>query len=807
MFEPSFEQNFMALLGIPLAVWITALGTGLAIERVTRAELANALLVPLGLTGSICLVYPLYALHLSDVLPVVLLVLVTASGLIWARGGVRSRLNPGLPGLAGLAVYVLFMLPVIVEGHWLWLGYNFDNDTSVQFLITAALKAHGTQMLSSAATGGRAVDVYFATGYPIGAHALLATLSGLLHSDPAVVYQGFLSSLAAIIGLTVAAASVRAIGARRAAMLGLAAAAANLFFQYAYQGTIKEIATATATIAAFAIATEAIRARRAYSGVAVAAAPLAAILCTYGVAGAPYVLAAIGAVVVQLVVVERRLPRPSWLAPGLLGGALIIALSIPAVVEFKTLFNVAKAVVGSVGSAGSAGGAVSTLGTLERALPLSQISGVWLDGDFRIPVVAEPAATLTALASALILLLLIPGVLSSLRRREAAPFLAVVTTGLVLLIVDPRVTPYAAGKLFAMASPVVVWVAGIGLFALTWRKLRWPTIAVGLALTLAILASDMLAYHEDQISPTNRMLAMEAVGDYFAGRGPVLFNESDEFIRYFARAAEVNPAFDSLSLRQAILINPTNKFNAYFDLDQETLPYVESWPVIVTRRSPVASRPPANYKLAYTSEFYDGWERQATPKVLAQLPLQSEWSATAIPTCTAIGSLINGAPRGSELVQALIPPSTGFAILYAKERPGSWGYQSNPPYTVTPYGPGFIEQAVDVPVAGTYQAWVQGSFPRPVNVLVDGRTVGTVDGMDSIGQWAQAATIHMTAGRHELAIHRGGGRVFPGDGSPNSWIGYATLREVGPEVLHTVPLAQWRSLCGQAADWIELVRP
>jgi hypothetical protein len=803
VFEPSFGQNFMALLGIPLAVWITALGTGLAIERVTRAELANALLVPLGLAGSICLVYPLYALHLSDVLPVVLLLLVTASGLIWARGGVRGRLNPGLPGLAALAVYALFMLPVIVEGHWLWLGYNFSNDPAVQFLITAALKTHGTQMLSSAAAGGRVVDTYFATGYPIGAHALLATLSGLLHSDPAVVYQGFLSSLAAIIGLTVAAASVRAIGARRAAVLGLAAAASNLFFQYAYQGTIKEIATATATIAAFAIATEAIRARRAYSGVAVAAVPLAAILCTYGVAGAPYVLAAIGAVVVQLVVVERRLPRPSWLAPGLLGGGLIVVLSIPAVVEFNTLFNVAKAVVGSA----NPGTDTSTLGTLERALPLSQISGVWLDGDFRVPIVAEPAATLTALASALILLLLIPGVLSSLRRREAAPFLAVFTTGLVLLIVEPRVTPYAAGKLFAMASPVVVWVAGIGLFALTWRKLRWPTIAVGLALTLAILVSDMLAYHQDQISPTNRMLAMEAVGDYFAGRGPVLFNESDEFIKYFARAADVNPAFDSLSPRQAILISPSSTFNEYFDLDQETLPYVESWPVIVTRRSPVASRPPANYKLVYTNEFYDGWERQATPKVLAELPLQSEWSATAIPTCKAIGSLINSAPRGSELVQALMPRSTGFDILYAKERPFSWGYRSDPPYTVTQIGPGSVEQAVDVPVTGTYQAWVQGSFPRPVNVRVDGRTIGTVDGLDSIGQWAQAATIHLTAGRHELAIYRGGGRIFPGDGSRISWIGYVTLREVGPEVLRTVPLAQWRSLCGRAADWIELVRP
>jgi len=83
---------------------------------------------------------------------------------------------------------------------------------------------------------------------------------------------------------------------------------------------------------------------------------------------------------------------------------------------------------------------------------------------------------------------------------------------------------------------------------------------------------------------------------------------------------------------------------------------------------------------------------------------------------------------------------------------------------------------------------------------VDGRTIGTVDGMDSIGQWAQAATIDMTAGRHEFAISRGGAPRLPGRRLDEQLIGYATLREVGPEVLRTVPLAQWRSLCGQAAD-------
>ncbi len=379
MFEPSFGQNLTAIVGLPVAAWLTALGTGLAIERVARATLPNALLLPLGLAGGIVLSYALYALGASDVVPVVLLVLVSLAGLAFARGGLRSRLNPGLPAVAGIFVFLFFMLPVLVTGHWLWVGYNFDNDTSVQFLLTAHLKTLGTQMVPQVNTGSAVIDTYLATAYPLGAHAELATLSGLLHTGPEVVYQAYLSVLAALIALTVAATATPAIGSRRAAVLGIAAASANLFFQYTMQGNIKEIATAAMTVAAFALIAEAVRAKRSYPGVAVSAVPLAATLCTYGAAGAPYVLAAIGGVALTLVVNARRLPRPSWIGPALLGAALIAVLSIPALVGFSTLYHVAQGVVGSANK----GVSTSVLGQLLRPLPLSQISGVWLAGDYR----------------------------------------------------------------------------------------------------------------------------------------------------------------------------------------------------------------------------------------------------------------------------------------------------------------------------------------------------------------------------------------------------------------------------------------
>jgi hypothetical protein len=803
MFEPSFGQNAAAIVGLPFAAWLTALGTGLAIERVTCARLPNALLLPLGVAGGIIVSYALYALGASDVPAVVLLVLISVAGLACARGGLRSRLNPGLPGAAGICVFLLFMLPVLVSGHWLWVGYNFDNDTSVQFLLAAHLKSVGTQMVPQLNTAAATVDSYLATAYPVGSHAELATLSGLLHTGPEVVYQSYLSVLAALVAVSVAVAATPAIGSRRAAVLGFAAGAANLFFQYAMQGNIKEIATAAMMIGAFALIGEAVRARRPYSGVAIAAVPLAAALGTYGVAASPYVLAAIGAAGVVLVLNTRRLPNRSWIVPTVLGAGVTAVLAIPSISGFSTLFHVASTVVGSANH----GTATSVLGQLQRPLPLSQISGVWLAGNYRIAVAGHVAGDLTALASAVILVLVIPGLLSAVWRRDAALLVAVITTGLVLLIVIPRVTPYAAGKVYAMASPVVVWAAGVGLCSLSWRRLR-PLIALGgIALVIAIVISDALAYHVDQPSPTSRMLAIAATADHFSKQGPILFNESDEFIKYFAGTTDTIAPFDSITPDQVQLIDSTDIFDYYFDLDQEKLSYVESFPVIVTRRSPIVSRPPANYKLVYSNSLYLGWQRRPAPVVLAHLPLQSEWSGSAIPGCPAIAALVHRAPRGSQLIAATTPPSTGYAVLAAATRPFSWGLNLDPYGSVTTTGPGKVFETVHVPFSGLYRAWVQGSFPRPVRVLVDGRIVGQVDDVDSVDQWSVAGLLHLTAGKHVLELYRGGGRIYPGDGWYDAELGYAMLAKVGPEVLHTVPVSRWRSLCDTDADWVELVRP
>ena len=132
-----------------------------------------------------------------------------------------------------------------------------------------------------------------------------------------------------------------------------------------------------------------------------------------------------------------------------MGGGLIALLAIASLSTFETFFNVAQV------SQSSSGIGATQFGQLLRPLPLSQVSGVWLAGEYRLPVIPEPAATLTAIATVALLALLIPGIVWALWRREVGPLLIAGTMGLVLAIVFPRVSPYGQGKYLVRRARVL----------------------------------------------------------------------------------------------------------------------------------------------------------------------------------------------------------------------------------------------------------------------------------------------------------------------------------------------------------------
>jgi hypothetical protein len=797
------RYDLMAVIGLPLVMWAVCLGCGLALERVLRLRLENGLLLPLGLCVALVVIFPGYVAGAGDVLAVTLLMIVVLAGLVFARDGLRARLNPGWAGAAGLAAYILYMLPVIAYGHWTWSGYDFVNDTSFEMLFASHIKGYGTTLGNIPETSERQFLVsYLNSAYPLGAQSLLGTLSGLTDTPVEVLYQGFIAALAGLGAVALATLTRGLLNARRAAFVGLVAIAANLTYQYALQGGIKEIGLLATLCAAAATSRAAISLGRPYAGAVLIAVPAAAALATYNAVAVPFLGALVLCVGLGVMLVHRTWPTARWVGPIAAGACLTALLAIPSLTTLQTFFQVASTGQGSTGV-----GAIQ-FGQLLRALPLSQISGVWLAGEYRLAIASHHAGLLTALASAVILLALVPSLAWALWRRQTGPLLVLGMVGLVLLIVYPRVSPYAQGKLLAISSPIVVLAALAGLASVRGRRTAIPAMAVAGALSLGIFASDLLAYSRDSVAPTGRIEAIRATGDRFKGEGPVLWNEFEEYAKYFARAARISSPFEAITPQQVQLRSPTYFYGHNFDLDEETLAFVEGYPIVVTRRSPSASRPPANYRLVYRNEYYLGWRRSARPRVLRHLPEQQLYSPTLPVTCSALAPIVAGAPKGSELIVAIDPELAWFEPRSDPTRSGGWVADPNQAGAVLTKTGGHAQGVLTVRGDGPYAVWVQGDFPRPAHVYVDGRQVGSVSGSNTPGQWLQAATLRLSPGRHLVRVLEAAGRAHFGPGEFGTGvIGAVALRRQVPERLQTVPLARWRTLCGIQADWVELVRP
>lgn len=792
-----------AVIGAPLVMWVLCLGCGLAVERLLRIELRNALLLPLGLCVAFVLVYPGYVAGIGDWLAIALLGVVTITGLVFAKGGLRSRLNPGWAGLAGLAAYVLYMLPVIVYGHWTWTGYDFVNDTSFEMMFANHIKTFGTTLGNIPESSERQFLVsYLNSAYPLGTQSLLGTLSGITFTDVAVLYQGFVASLAAIAAIALASATRRLLDARRAALVGFVAAVANLTYQYAMQGDIKEIGLMATICVAVALARETTELDRPYAAAALLAIAGAAALATYNVVAVPYLGSIVLLLGIGVALTHRRLPRIAWAKPLLAGACLAGVLSIPSLETLPTFFQVAQAGQGSTGV-----GAVQ-MGQLLRVLPISQISGVWLSGEYRVPIVSHTAGLTTAVLSVVILATVIPAVLWALWRRDVALLIAAGTVALILLVAFPRVSPYAQGKLLAISSPLVVVVALAGLLSLRGRMPGLIGLAAAGVISLAIVGSDLLAYAHTRVAPTSQIEAIRATGNRFAGKGLVLWNEFEEYAKYFAHAARISAPFAALTPQQVQLRQPTYFYGHYFDLDQELLSFVEGYPIIVTRRSPAASRPPANYKRVYENSYYEAWQRTKFPKVLEHVPLQYLYSAELPVDCSTLAPVVEAAPKGSRIAVALPAEEQWFEAAGDPTRSGGWVPDTNQAGAVLTTTGGHAEGYVHIRHGGRFAVWAQGDFPRPAYVEVDGRQVGSVSGSNTPDQWLQAASIDLKPGRHLLRIvEESGHKHFgPGEWGVGTIGGVAVKREV-PERVQTLPLSRYQSLCGKLADWVEIVRP
>ena len=439
-------------------------------------------------------------------------------------------------------------------------------------------------------------------------------------------------------------------------------------------------------------------------------------------------------------------------------------------------------------------------GYLARQLPVYQALGVWPANDFRFPMTGVRWA-LTIAAMAIAGVLIAVAVASELRRRRLGALLLLGPAALTFLVAAPRLAPYAEAKLLMVLSPAAVFAAGIGAWRVgRTRRLRIPALAAGGALAVGIVASNAIAYHQVRVAPTDRLEALEDAAERAPRSGLLLLNEWEEFGKYFGRTREINTASESFSPRVIVQRDPSVPIFAHsFDLDEMTLDYVQSFPAIVLRRSPTASRPPLSFTRVYRNDYYELWRRGAQPRVLEHLSLQPLHERGAEARCADVRALARRAGPGERVAGVPAPELPGLDV--AAKPPVGWN-ENGIEDTVTPGSPG--DPAATVRVGGgRYRVWMRGGSGRALTVEVDGRDAGEVQGVNTPGQWLPGGEVQLAAGAHELRLVRPGGSLAPGDG-------YAA--EIGPVVLEPVreaapvtvaPDRAEATFCEGRWDWVE----
>src|SRR5207245_8538305 len=131
-------------------------------------------------------------------------------------------------------------------------------------------------------------------------------------------------------------------------------------------------------------------------------------------------------------------------------------------------------------------------------------------------------------------------------------------------------------------------------------------------------------YHGSNLAPTARYRELAALNRRFAGKGPALFTDFDEYALYELRDLDVGgPDFEYPP--PALAPGRVAGARGYrYSVELERFPSASllAYPLIITRRDPGGIRPPSAYRLLWQGAYYQAWGRRPrAPAALASSTL------------------------------------------------------------------------------------------------------------------------------------------------------------------------------------------
>jgi hypothetical protein len=759
----------LTTLVYPLVLALLCVGAALLVDRLSGGWLPGALLPAVGAAALIGVsqlsTYPAW---LAPATPY-LLVAVALAGYALGRGRARAlviagrtRRNARWQLLVCPLAYLLALAPVLLAGRPTFSSYMALADSAVHMLGADFILRHGQDYshLDLSSSYGLFIHNYYGTSYPSGADTLLGGGSFLLGLPLIWTFQPFVAFMLAtaagpawLLVRRVGIGGTSGAGGALAALATLTVTLPALVYAYGLIGSIKEIASLPLILGMGALVTEHRRwlwrsARAAIPFALLVAAGVSALGVAFGAwaLAATLVLAVVALVGLRAggalssrrkasggrpVAVDGSGEVSARVLIGIAGAGVLVLLvaAWPTWRQLSGSLRVAQAVAST-----------SNSGNLHSPLRWTQLFGVWIGGSYKL----APTGVALTLTTALIVLVALVGLIGmgnlvrTGRYSLAGWFACMIVLWLVL---DTYATTWASAKTLMLTSPVAILLAWAGIAALRRSRLRTVAPLVVALLVGGVAVSDALLYHSSNLAPTARYEELASINTRFAGRGPTLVTDFDEYALYELRDMDISgPDF---VYPPPALAAAAGGYGDPVDLHRIAPSALLAYPLIVMRRDPSAARPPAAYRLLWQGTYYQVWGRASRVGLHEQLPTE---------------------PRNVQLV--VVP-------LKRTVRPRDWRLSRS---GIVMHGAGTLSASFSLLRAGAWELWLKGDVMRPLTIRVDGRTLGRLggqlDGNSLVLNPLTPLLAQLGAGRHTLEISRPGASLAPGDG------GAATLAAI-----------------------------
>jgi hypothetical protein len=773
-----------------------ALGCGLLLERLARVRVPGALLIPLGLAAIVVAGSLTTATDATAELTAPLAAALAVAGFASSSRWRSERPDPWVV-LAATVVFGVYGAPVLLSGEATFAGYIRLDDVSTWLALTDRIMEHGHSL------EGLAPSTYEATlafnlgdGYPVGAFVPLGIGRVLTGIDPAWLSQPYMSVLAAcivlclweILGPLVPRRPLRAVASALAAQPAL-------LVGYAQWGGVKEVAAAALVALTIALVPRVLDLRAPGGLTALLGVAVAALLAVLSLGGAIWVLPALaagGALLWRRVGGREALRRAG--ATALVAGVLSLPLVVPALVQGQLLPPTSSSL---------AGGAAK--GNLIEPLGLERLFGIWPAGDFRLDAVNGEVTSVLIVVVAL-------AALSGLwcAARWSGLGLALYGGGILAacLLLVAIGSPWVHGKALATASPAVLALATSAVAVAISRGYRLGGGVVMVVIAAGVLWSNALAYRDANLAPRGQLAELERIGELIDGQGPTLMTEYQPYgARHFLRAADPEAVSElrrrSVPQRGGALVEK----GRWADTDDLALRGLMVYRTFVLRRSPLQSRPPAPYALTFSGHYYQVWQRPLGPggEISEHLPLGGGVDVAGVAPCDDLRRLARRARQSDGTIAYVEPPRPVALPVSELDHPGSW--PAGDAGTLVPRSDGSASGVVSIPRAGSWHAWLSGSVRGRIQLLIDGRLVGSVRHLlNNAGLYVELGSAALARGRHALELrYTGASLLHPGSGGTPAALGPLVLTSGDPAdgVVRRAPPSRVGELCGRRLDWVE----